>query len=108
MKDLVEFLAKNNIVFKSLKAILSSQLESRKKINIYLGVDLKNNYCCLFQINKKSRFITKDANEIIDLTQKLEVFNESKIKCRYIVISSPLCSKAKRFLEENGFRVMDK
>ncbi len=106
MKSLVEYLAKKNIVFKRLKVILPSILGSKKKVGIYLGVDLKNNYCCLFQIDKKSRFITKDANEIMELTQKLEVFNESVIKCRYILINTPFCSKAKAFLEENGFKFM--
>lgn len=108
MKELVELLAKKRIVFKSLKAILPSQLGSRKKNDIYIGVDLKKNYCCLFVVHKKSRFITKDANEIIELTQKLEIFNESKILCRYILVNAPFCSKAKAFLEENRFRVMEK
>lgn len=106
MKELVEYFAKYGIVFKSLKVILPSQLGSRKKNDIYLGVDLKKNYCCLFVVHKKSRFITKDANEIMELTQKLEAFNQSAIKLRYIIINAPFCSKAKRLLEENGFRVM--
>jgi hypothetical protein len=107
MKELVEYLAKNNLVFKSLKVILPFEIGSRKKIDIYLGVDLKKNYCCLFQIHKKSRFITKDASEIIDLEKRLETFNKSKINFRYIVMNVPLCSKAKRLLEENGFMVME-
>ncbi len=108
MKELVELLAKKGIVFKSLKVINASKLKSRKKIDIYIGVDLKNNYCSLFQIYKKSRFIKKDANEVVDLVQRLETFNESKIKFRYIVINSSICSKAKLFLEENDFKIMEK
>lgn len=108
MKELVEYLAKNSIVFKSLKMVLPSRLGSRKKIDIYLGVDLKKNYCCLFQVYKKSRFINKDANEIIELSHKLETFNESKIKFRFLILQAPLCSKARFLLEENGFGILEK
>ena len=41
MKQIVEYLQKKNIIFKSLKEILPKELGSRKKVSLHLGVDLK-------------------------------------------------------------------
>lgn len=71
---------------------------SRKKIALYLGVDLEKYYTCILHIHKKSRILTKEAIEIMEFHKKLEALNESRIKKKYIYIQAPLCSKAKTLL----------
>jgi len=108
MKEIVELLQEKKLLFKSLKPIEPKALGSRKKIHIYLGVDLKKYYAAIFHIVKKSRILQKEARELMELHQKLETYNESKIHKKYIYIEAPLCSKAKALLEEHHWVVWHK
>lgn len=103
MQEIVNYLQKKKLIFKSLKPIEVKELGSRKKINIYLGVDLKTYYTCILHINKKSRILKKEAIELMAFHKKLESFNDSKINKKYIYIQAPLCSKAKLLMQAEGW-----
>lgn len=105
MKEIVEYLQTKNIIFKSLKEISPKELGSRKKIALYLGVDLKGYYALVMQLEKKSRVLQKEVKELMALHEKTERYVDTKIMKKYIVIEAPLCSKAKAFMEENGWKV---
>ena len=105
MKEMVEYLQKKNLIFKSLKEISPKELGSRKKIALYLGVDLKEYYTLVMSIEKKSRILRKEATELMLLHEKVESYIDSKITKKYMIIKAPLCSKAKALLEENGWKV---
>ena len=105
MKALVEYLNHKNIIFKSLQEIMPKELGSRKKILLYLGIDLKGYYALVMEVEKKSRVLRKEAGELMLLHEKLEQYVESKITKKYILIKAPLCSHAKAMLEENGWKV---
>jgi len=108
MKEIVHLLQEKKLLFKSLKTIEPKALSSRKKIAIYLGVDLKKYYAAVFHLKKKSRVLRKEAMELMELHERLEKFNDSKINKKYIYIQAPLCSKAKALFEENGWVVWHK
>ena len=105
MKQIVEYLQHKNIIFKSLKEITPKELGSRKKIELYLGIDLKGYYALVMNVEKKSRILRKEAGELILLHEKLEKYIDSKITKKYILIKAPLCSHAKAVLEEHGWKV---
>jgi hypothetical protein len=105
MKAMVDYLQKKNLVFKSLKEITPKELGSRKKIALYLGVDLKGYYTVVMEIEKKSRILRKEAQELMVLHEKLEKYIDSRISKKYMIIKAPLCSKAKALLEEHGWKV---
>ena len=106
MKEVVEYLNQKNIIFKSLKEITPKELGSRKKVSLYLGVELKENYYAMvMELNKKSRVLRKEAAELMLLHEKLEHYIQSRVTKKYIIIRAPLCSHAKAMLEENGWRV---
>ena len=106
MKEVVEYLNKKNIIFKSLKEITPKELGSRKKVSIYLGVELKESYYALvMELSKKSRVLRKEAADLMMLHEKLEHYTDHKITKKYIIIKAPLCSHAKAMLEENGWKV---
>jgi len=107
MKNIVEFLQQKGIIFKSFKEIDPKELGSRKKVKLYLGVDLKGYYALVMVVEKKSRVLRKEAEEFIALHEKLERHIDSKIKQKYIIIKAPLCSKAKAFLESKGWKVIE-
>ena len=105
MKEIVEYLQKKQIIFKSFKEITPKELGSRKKVALYLGVNLKGYYALVMSVEKKSRVLRKEVGEFMLLHEKLEKYIDSKITKKYIVIKAPLCSHAKVMLEENGWRV---
>ncbi len=105
MKELVEFLQQHGLVFKSLKEVPPKELGSRKKVQIFVGVDLKGFYADVMVFEKKSRVLRKEAQELMALHEKLEQYVGSAIKKKYIVIKASLCSKAKALLEEHGWKV---
>ncbi len=105
MKALVEYLNHKNIIFKSLKEIMPKELGSRKKISLYLGVDLKGYYALVMRLEKKSRVLRKEADDLMALHEKLEKYIGSCITQKYIIIKAPLCSHAKAILEEKGWKV---
>ncbi len=107
MKKIVEYLQEKYIIFKSLKSIAPKELGSRKKIDLYLGVDLKEFYAVVMVVEKKSRVLRKEANELMLLHEKMEKYIDSSIKKKYMIIKAPLCSKAKLLLEENQWKVWE-
>ena len=66
MREVTEFFAKKNILFKEFKEILPNELNSRKKIKIFVGTTTDLKYYAIFVIDSKSRFIKKSAEELID------------------------------------------
>lgn len=105
MKALVEYLNHKNIIFKSLQEIMPKELGSRKKVSLYLGIDLKGYYALVMEVDKKSRVLRKEAGDLMELHEKLEKYIGSKITKKFILIKAPLCSHAKAMLEENGWKV---
>ena len=92
MKRIVDYLQEKHIIFKSLKSITPKELGSRKKIELYLGVDLKDYYSVVMLVEKKSRVLRKEAEELMLLHEKLEKYIDSTIKKKYMIIKAPLCS----------------
>ncbi len=105
MKSVVETLAAHSIVFKSLREIAPKELGSRKKVSLYVGVDLKSYYALVIAVEKKSRVLQKEAAELILLHEKVEAYIDTKVTKKYIIIKAPLCSHAKKLLQEQGWKV---
>ena len=105
MKELTEYFNTKDILFKEIKEVLPKDLGSRKKIKIYLATSIKNEYYSIFILDSKSRFLRKNANDLLELNSKLADMAEHNFKIKELLISSPLCSKAKNFLEEQKWRV---
>ena len=105
MKEIVEYLQQKKIIFKSLKETTPKEIGSRKRIGLYVGVDLKGYYALVMVLEKKSRVLRKEAQELMALHEKIQKYIDSNIKKKYILIKAPLCSHAKAMLEENGWKV---
>jgi len=91
-----------NIILKEIKDITP---KTRKKIKVYLGVDMKDYYYLLVELNTKSRFLIKNAKDIIEFVTPLSDINFRNNK-KIIFLESPICSKAKEYLKSQGWRVL--
>lgn len=107
MKDIVEYLQKKHIIFSSLTEVKPKEIGSRKRVQLFVGVDLKGYYALVMRVEKKSRVLRKEAEELMALHEKLEKYIDSKITKKYCIIKAPLCSHAKAMLEEQGWRVWE-
>ena len=105
MKEIVGYFQQKGIIFKSFKEIAPKEIGSRKKINLYIGVNLKGFYVDVIAVEKKSRVLRKEAQELMALHERLELHIDAAIKRKYMIIRAPLCSKAKTLLEEQGWKV---
>lgn len=106
MKNLTNyFLEKKDIIFKDLNEISPKELNSRKKIGIYSGTTVKKEYVAIFIYDAKSRFIRKNVEDLEKMFDTLIEYKEHNFKKKFLLISSPLCSKAKKTLEENKWSV---
>ncbi len=93
MKEILELLIKKGIICKELKPL---KLNTRKKISAYLGVNLKNEYCLILKIDKKSRILKKEFEEMLKLLPKINFRYKKKI----LITDAPICSKAKEIIKE--------
>jgi len=93
MKDILEVLIKNKIICKELNPV---DVKTRKKIEIFLGINLKNEYCLIVVIHKKSRILKKDIEEIMPLLPDINFRYKKKI----LLVKAEVCSKVKEFLRD--------
>ena len=100
MKNITTFLGNKNFLFKKFNSIEPKALGSRKKIKIFDTCDKNNNLISIYIIESKSRFLIKNAKELEILNNKLKYLQDHNFKKTLILISSPLCSKAKAYMKE--------
>ncbi len=107
MKALVEILRVNGRIYKTLRKIDLKNLGTRKKFELYEGVDLKSYYSAIFWVKQKSRFLRKDADIYEGLYEKLKVLQDHNFKYKILIYDMPFCSKAKALMKERGWRLID-
>lgn len=103
MKNLTAYFVNKDIIFKQLNEIQPKELKSRKKVKIYDGIGIDKKYYAIFVLDAKSRFLRKNANELMDMCNKLIDLQKHNYKKKMLLISSPLCSHAKVLLKDNGW-----
>ena len=105
MKKLTTYYTNKNILFRDVKQITPKEIGSRKKIDIYAATSVDSNFYAIFIVDSKSRFIRKSANDLMELCEKLSSHLDHNFKKKELLISSPLCSKAKEYLKQNDWNV---
>jgi hypothetical protein len=107
VKKLLNALLEKNYLYKSLHKIDIKTLGSRKKIEIYEGVDTKSYYASIFILSQKSRFLRKNADDLEVIYEKLKQVQDHNYKKKLLIYQMPFCSKAKILMKERGWRFID-
>jgi len=105
MKELVEFFGAKKLLFSEILPIDLKSYGIKKRIEAYEAVDLKRRYVLIFRIERKSRFLQKDGEDLLRITSTIEQKRGHAFALKYVLLKAPLCSKAKTLLEKEGFRV---
>ena len=107
IKELTSFLNTKGFLFSSFVNIEPKQINSRKKIQIFSACDIKKNFISIFIIDQKSRFLIKNAKEIVELKDRLVLKEDHNFKKNIFIIKSEVCSKATKHFKENKWIVYD-
>lgn len=107
MKEVVTLLGAKNLLFRSLKEIDKKKLQTRKKIDIFEGVDTNSYYAAIFVLEQKSRFLRKNAEDIEALYEKLKIVQDHNFKKKLLLYKMPFCSKAKAEMKSKGWVLID-
>lgn len=105
MKAITKFFLDKNILFKALQKIDNKRLGTKKRMDIYVATSIKKEYYAIFLIEGKSRFLQKNVSELYAIYSKLIELQGHNFKKKELIITSPLCSKAKQNLEEQNWSV---
>ena len=106
MKEIIDLLRKEGLVFEQLHPLEPAKFGIRKRIELYEGVDLKKRFVLVVFLERKSRFLQKDAEALEEIVAVLESALGHAFAKKVLLIKAPLCSKAKEFLQKRGFRVI--
>lgn len=97
--------AQINSLYDHIETLNLKDFGIRKKIDVFITKNSKDEDCIIFYITQKSRFLQKDADKIEEI--KTIILNNIpyEITSKIILIKSPLCSKAKDKLEKSNWIV---
>ena len=105
MKERIDQLRSRKLLFRSTQTIDPKVLGVKKRVDILKCVDQNSFYHFIIFIDAKSRFLQKNAEEVEAIYQKTVQFCDHNFKYRHIFIQNGLCSKARKRLEEKGWKV---
>ncbi len=105
MKAVAEYFSQKRVLFKSLKEIDKTLLKTRKKVVIFASTDTKGNYRSVFKIDQKSRFLIKNAIELVELEIRLQQLEKHNFKYKHLIIGKTICSKSINYLKERGWQL---
>ena len=105
MKEVSEILVDSDILCPKLEPISPKELNSRKKISCFFGVNRDRYFCFIILVSKKSRVLKKEAMELEELWERAKTLKDTNIPNKTLLLKAPICSKALNLLEELGWRV---
>lgn len=107
MKNIVEIFKNRGVVFKELKKLDLKKFGIKKRYEIFEGVDIKNRYYLIFVVDRKSRFVSKNVDDLLQIYQKISSIKDYNYKFLYTLFLTNFCSKAKDLLIKKGFKIVD-
>lgn len=106
MKSVLNPLLERGYVFRRFEPFSLKAVGSRKRISVYHGLDQQNRYLLVFAVKRRSRVLLKDVKEWLELKSMIENYYGYSILLNFAIVEAPICSKAKQFLESEGWKVI--
>ncbi|MCR4941544.1 MAG: hypothetical protein K5978_01955 [Campylobacter sp.] len=105
--EILALFEKKKIYLKGLRQLDFSDILRSKTLEIYFGVDTKSYYTIVFVSKAKSKILRKNSDKFNELCANFEKKFDTAIKKRILFYSSQICQKAKKELENNGWKCYD-
>jgi len=106
LKELIEILLSKKQIFKSIFKLDLKKVRIRKKMDIFVGVNIQSFYVLIIVAHQKSRFIMQHSKEILDIRARVVDYQGHNFKYSFLIVKNEICSKSKIFLKENNFKVI--
>ncbi len=106
MKRVLAPLQERGYIFRRFEPFSPALVGSRKRIEIYHGLDTYRRYVIVFAVKRKSRVLLKDVKEWLELELKVENYLGYSITIKIALVDAPICSRASKFLESEGWKVV--
>jgi len=106
MQMVVDSLRKKGKIYKKMQEVAPSELGIRNKIKIYKATDTVGYFWAIFAVSQKSRLLMKDVHKFEEIYAKLTIFFDHNFKHKVIFIDAPLCSKAQKAFQEQGWKIL--
>ena len=90
----------------NVKQLIPKDLGIRKKLDIFIDNISNKESTLILNISAKSRFLHKDVDKIEEILAIVQNHANVNITSKTIIISSPLCSKAKTKLIDLSWEVI--
>jgi hypothetical protein len=104
VKEVLERL-RTQYLFTTFLSVDRSVIKTRKQMSIFMGVDSKSYYHLIFSVAQKSRFLQKHALEISSFHEHMVLHVNHNYKYKHLFLEADICSKARVFLENEGWKV---
>lgn len=98
-------------IYGVLKKMIKSEaldpkiLKLRGKIELFRGVD-KSSFTAIIVLHQKSRIVVKDLARLESIVEKMTNYYGHRFEKKELVYEAPLCSKAKKLLEHEGWSLV--
>jgi len=104
--EIVDTLVSHKVVLRRLDEVDRANLETRKKLACFLGVDTASHYVGLWRRFSKSKLLIKEVNEFLELQSRLEYICEHRVLRNFLLVESTICSKAIEALNQENWKVL--
>lgn len=105
----MQYTRKKSKAFKMITQLIPLDpklLKIRSKVELFKGID-KNSFTAIIGVNQKSRILVKDIAKFEDMIVKMQRHFGHTFQKKKIIIEAPLCSKAKKAMQEAQWEVVD-
>ncbi|NLK67010.1 MAG: hypothetical protein GX282_06000 [Campylobacteraceae bacterium] len=99
-----EILLKNSIILKKSQSVNLNELFKTRSYSCMLGVDLSSKNVIVFYRDAKSRFISKDALRLEEMSKVVIKQSGRVVKEKLFFYNSEICSKALNLLKQSGWK----
>ncbi len=82
-----------------------STLKSRKKLECFY-LQCKSENILLFSLHVKSRILSKEIDALEDLSARFLDILQKPFDKKYLIYTSPICSKAKKHAHKLGWNLL--
>ena len=96
-------MVEQGLLLKNFKTIEMKNFTRSRAYSAYFGVDLQNFNTLVFVREASSRFVMRDSEFLLNLSDQICADLGKVIKKRVLFYNSQICSKSQKFLKENGF-----
>ncbi len=106
MKSILTPLQRKGYIFKRFEPFPLKLVGSKKRISVFHGIDMQNRYFLVFAVKRRSRVLSKDAKEWMELGSLIQSHLGYPVLVNIAFVDAPVCSKAKELLESEGWKVV--